>query len=109
MVLTLPNIVRRLKSSKPRRCESEHNNGATAHVVSPDSNSTQEAFDSVWLSRYPRPMQAGFDNGSEFKWLFQELIKNFGLKAKPTTDHNPQANATGLGHLHAQIMSANHV
>jgi preprotein translocase subunit YajC len=35
----------------------------------------------------------GFDNGKEFKWLFAELCENFGLRQKPTTDYNPQANA----------------
>ena len=35
----------------------------------------------------------GFDNRSEFKWLFKELCANYGLKPKPTTDYNPQSNA----------------
>lgn len=64
-----------------------------APIVNPDSDSCQRAFDSCWLARYPRPQEVGFDNGKEFKWLFAELCKNFGITQKPTTDYNPQANA----------------
>jgi hypothetical protein len=64
-----------------------------APITTPDSDSCQRAFDSYWLARYPRPQEVGFDNGKEFKWLFAELCKNYGIKQKPTTDYNPQANA----------------
>ena len=50
------------------------------------------AFDDTWLSRYPRPRYIGFDNGGENKGLFDDLIKNYGLKRKPTTKYNPQSN-----------------
>jgi hypothetical protein len=29
-------------------------------------------FDEVWLSRYTRPEDIGFDNGGEYKKLFEE-------------------------------------
>lgn len=58
---------------------------ATAHTV-------MEAFNNEWLSRYPRPQNIGFDNGSEFKRQFAETCKNFDIKPKPSTSHNPQAN-----------------
>ena len=64
-----------------------------APITTPDSDSCQRAFDSYWLARYPRPQEVGFDNGKEFKWLFAELCKNYGIKQKPTTDYNPQSNA----------------
>ena len=64
-----------------------------APITNPDSDSCQRAFDSCWLARYPRPQEVGFDNGKEFKWLFAELCENFGIRQKPTTDYNPQANA----------------
>jgi hypothetical protein len=28
-------------------------------------------FDDVWLSRYPRPAYIGFDNGGEYKNMFE--------------------------------------
>jgi putative transposase len=56
------------------------------------ANSTQAAFDEVWLSRYPRPEIIGFDGGSEFKQLFDEMRRNYGMKKRVTTAYNPQAN-----------------
>jgi transposase InsO family protein len=54
--------------------------------------STQAAFDEVWLSRYPRPEIIGFDGGSEFKHVFEEMRKNYGMKKRVTTAYNPQSN-----------------
>jgi hypothetical protein len=54
--------------------------------------STQAAFDEVWLSRYPRPEVIGFDGDSEFKHVFEEMRKNYGMKKRVTTAYNPQAN-----------------
>ena len=34
----------------------------------------------------------GFDNVSEFKAQFLETCTNYGVKAKVTTSHSPQAN-----------------
>jgi hypothetical protein len=56
------------------------------------ASSTQAAFDEVWLSRYPRPEIIGFDGGSEFKQVFDEMHKNYGMKKRVTTEYNPQAN-----------------
>ena len=64
-----------------------------AHICTASSAETQRLFDSMWLSRYPRLQQVGYDNGSEFKWLFSDLCDNYGLEKKTTTDYNPQANA----------------
>jgi len=50
-------------------------------------------FNNNWLCRYPRPRKIIYDNGSEFKKDFKQLCKDFGLKSKPTTVRNPQANA----------------
>jgi hypothetical protein len=58
---------------------------ATAHTV-------MEAFNNEWLCRYLQPQYIGFDNGSELKATFYETCKNFGIKPKPSTSHNPQAN-----------------
>jgi len=64
-----------------------------ARIISPSSDEVQRAFDSCWLARYPRPVEVGFDNGSEFKWLFKELCANMGITPKISTDYNPQSNA----------------
>ena len=64
-----------------------------APIKDPISDTAQRVFDSMWLSRYPRPQECGFDNGSEFKWLFAEMCDNFGIRKKTSTDYNPQSNA----------------
>jgi transposase InsO family protein len=48
-----------------------------------------------WFSRYPWPTQVTFDRGSKFVCQdFQKIIKeDSGVKAKPITVRNPQANA----------------
>ena len=48
-----------------------------------------------WFSRYPWPTQITFDRGSEFIGQdFQKMIKDdYGVKPKPITVRNPQANA----------------
>ena len=48
----------------------------------------------TWLSRYPWPTQIIFDRGSEFMAEFAEMVvKDYGIKKKPITKRNPQANA----------------
>ena len=48
-----------------------------------------------WFSRYPWPTQITVDRGSEFMGKdFQNMVKNnYGIKRKPITVRNPQANA----------------
>jgi hypothetical protein len=48
---------------------------------------------STWFCRYLRCRNIIYDNGSEFKLHFQSLCDSFGLKHKPTSVKNPQANA----------------
>ena len=51
-------------------------------------------FDSKWFCRYPRPTYCIYDNGKEFIGNeFNELLDSYGIKKKPTTGKNPQANA----------------
>ena len=48
----------------------------------------------TWLSRYPWPTSLIIDRGTEFMAEFAEMIINdYGIKKKPITTRNPQANA----------------
>jgi len=58
---------------------------ATAHEC-------MKAFDDVWLARYPRPQYLGYDNGNEYKAVFDELRINYHMKRKRSTEYNPQSN-----------------
>ncbi len=56
------------------------------------AESIMEAFNDIWLCRYPRPQMVRFDNGNEFKAEFMQMCRNYGLKGKPTSTYNPQSN-----------------
>jgi hypothetical protein len=53
-----------------------------------------------WFSRYPCCCYMIYDNESEFKLHFRALCKTYGIKHKPASIKNPQANAI-LEHIHA--------
>jgi transposase InsO family protein len=46
----------------------------------------------TWLCRYSRWCHLIYNNGSEFKLHFEYLCESYGIKRKPTTVKNPQAN-----------------
>ncbi len=52
-----------------------------------------QIFNQTWLSRYPRPTEVVFDNGSEFKKNFEPLLRDFSIKPKSTSIKNPQSNS----------------
>ena len=58
----------------------------TSATVGPLINKT-------WFCHYPRSQYIIYDNGSEFKLHIKTLCDSYGLKCKPTSVKNPQANA----------------
>jgi transposase InsO family protein len=52
-------------------------------------------LEQAWLNRYPWPEYITFDNGPEFKAEFLDALRNdySGIKMKPSSKRNPQANA----------------
>ena len=61
-------------------------------VAAPDSENCMIAFDDTWLCRYPRPQFLGYDGGSEYKAMFNQLRMNYGLKGIQSSSYNPQSN-----------------
>jgi transposase InsO family protein len=61
-------------------------------VLSKDSHTVLNAFNNNWLCRYPRPRMIRFDNGTEFKSVFEEMCENYSMAKKPTTTYNPRSN-----------------
>ncbi len=47
----------------------------------------------IWFSRYPRCQFIIYNIGSKFKLHFRSLCNTHGIKRKPTSVKNPQANA----------------
>eukprot|EP00804_Cyclotella_cryptica_P023907 CCRYP_010041-RA/>CCRYP_010041-RA protein AED:0.42 eAED:0.42 QI:0/-1/0/1/-1/1/1/0/279 len=58
----------------------------------------------TWFCHYPRSQYIIYDNGSEFKLHFETLCDSYGLKHKPTSVRNPQANRI-LERVHQTIMT----
>jgi hypothetical protein len=56
----------------------------------------------TWFSRYPHCRYIIYNNGSEFKLHFRSLCDTYGIKRKPTSVKNPQANAI-LERIHAVL------
>ena len=57
-----------------------------------------------WVSRYPLCQIIIFYNRSEFKLHFKTLCISYGVKPKPTTIKNPQANSI-LEQIHQAVMT----
>ena len=65
-----------------------------APYVTKQADAIAEIFNRVWLCQYPWPSQWYHNNGSKFIGAeFQEMLVSLGIKAKPTTVKNLQANA----------------
>ncbi len=62
-------------------------------IFDESSDRISRLVDKIWLCRYPRCRYLIYDNGSEFKLHFETLCNSYGIKRKPTTTMNPQANA----------------
>ena len=58
----------------------------------------------TWFSRYSRCQHVKYDNGSESKLHFEALCDTYGIKRKPTSVKNPQANVI-LQRVHQVIMA----
>jgi transposase InsO family protein len=62
-------------------------------VLDKSSATVAQAFDNLWLSRYPRPLRCIHDRGPEFiGFEFQQLLLEAGVISRPTTGRNPQSN-----------------
>jgi hypothetical protein len=63
-------------------------------VYSKKADNIANVFEREWLMRYPWPEEVVMDRGSEFMAEVISLLRNeYGLKRKPITARNPQANA----------------
>jgi hypothetical protein len=61
----------------------------------------------TWFSRYPYCQYLIYNNGSKFECHLQSLCNTYGIKHKPTSVENPQANAI-LEHIHAFLGNTLH-
>jgi len=87
-IVELPTIYRLItkkENGKERTIKEE--------ILDKSSDRIARLVNKIWLCRYPRCCYLIYDNGSEFKLHFETLCDSYGIKRKPTTIKNPQANA----------------
>ncbi len=62
-------------------------------IFNKSSDQIARLVNKIWLCRYPQCGHLIYNNGLEFKLHFETLCNSYGIKRKPTTIKNPQANA----------------
>ena len=59
-----------------------------------DAGTIANIVESTWMTRYPLPQELIYDRGTEFLGEFARMVaEDYGIKRRPTTTRNPQANA----------------
>ena len=63
-------------------------------IPNKEALSVAQKAEMTWMTRYPWPQQVILDRGREFMGEFARMMENdYGVKRKPITARNPQANA----------------
>jgi hypothetical protein len=78
-------LITKKENGKERTIEEE--------IFDKSSDRIARLVNKIWLCRYLRCRYLIYDIGSEFKLHFETLCDSYGIKRKPTTIKNPQANA----------------
>jgi hypothetical protein len=72
-------------------------------IPNKESITIANLIEQTWFSRYPWPTQVILDRGTEFMGEFTKMVeKDYGVKKKPITTRNPQANSI-LERIHQTI------
>ncbi len=65
-----------------------------APILNKTAAEIADIAEKTWFTRYPLPQKIIFDRGTEFMAEFAKMCReDYGLKRKPITTRNPQANA----------------
>jgi hypothetical protein len=78
-------LITKKENGKERTIEEE--------IFDKSSDRIARLVNKIWLCRYPCCRYLIYDNGLEFKLHFETLCDSYGIKRKPITIKNPQANA----------------
>jgi hypothetical protein len=82
---TITQLMTRRVNSKDKLLKEE--------IFDKSSDQISQLVNKIWLCRYPRCRYLIYNNKSELKLHFETLCDSYGIKRKPTTIKNPQANA----------------
>jgi hypothetical protein len=58
--------------------------------------------ENTWLSRYPKPLKCVSDQGPEFGFPFQEMLRKNGITHSTSSSRNPQGNSI-IERIHASV------
>jgi hypothetical protein len=100
-IVELPVV--KLAPTSHSKTEAETHNKTKDAYFDKSSSMISTLVNRTWFSRYPRRQHNIYDNGSEFKLHFEALCDSYGIKRKPSSVKNPQANAI-LERVHQVIM-----
>ncbi len=89
-------------SGKGKKVTSLKNTAVAETTFDKSSEQISNLVYKTWFSRYPGCWYLIYNNGSKFKLHFQSLCNTYGIKHKPTSVKNPQANAI-LERIHAVL------
>jgi hypothetical protein len=89
-------------SGKSKKITFDKNTKVTEPYFDKSSAQISNLVYKTWFSRYPHCQYIIYDNGSKFKLHFRSLCDTYGMKHKPTSVKNPQANAI-LERIHAVL------
>ncbi len=98
--LDIPTVDK--KGKKGKKTTHEKDNKPKEAFFDKSSATVGSLVNQYWFCRYPRCHSIVYDNGSEFKLHFETLCDSYGLKRKPTSIKNPQANSI-LERMHQVI------
>ena len=63
-------------------------------ILDKQADTIANIVEQAWFTRYPWPTQIIFDRGKEFMAEFAQMVQHdYGVKRKPITTRNPQANS----------------
>jgi transposase InsO family protein len=63
-------------------------------LLDKNASTLANIVEQTWLTPYPWPQIINYDRGTKFMAEFGEMVENdYGIKRKPITKRNPQANA----------------
>ncbi len=96
LVTTVPPI------NKGKQATSSNNTTVAETYFDKSSAQISYLVYKTWFCRYPHCRYIIYNNESKFKLHFQSLCDTYGLKRKPTSVKNPQANAI-LESIHAVL------
>ncbi len=89
---TVPQETTVPSAGKGKKVTSSKSNTVAEPYFDKSSAQISNLVYETWFSRYPCCWYIINNNGSKFKLHFQSLCNTYGIKRKPTSVKNPQAN-----------------